>query len=175
MSMNNQNTYQEGRIYEARIIDQDVCTSTDRMQVILTICIQAALRDDPTPEASTEECPEGEREVWITLDPNDQDRLRMALNNLERLGFHDEDINRLHPEHEHCFSLIGRVIHVRMKVKDGFEYWNLASPKARRVPVGALSKVTDPIKEKIGALKRKPNKSSSSRRPSSPEQTSANS
>src|SRR5262245_33051890 len=97
------NPYEEGRIYKGSIVDQTVCTRErgggDDVQIALSVQITARLKDDNNPGGGTEECASHERQVTITLPTNDQERLRMAVRDVARLGFDHDDVAMLHPEH----------------------------------------------------------------------------
>jgi hypothetical protein len=150
-----------GKVYGARITDQAVKTFPDGnnqvFQLIVTVRILNMLKDDKDPAGETEPCPEEEREVWVKLDPEDPDSLRRASRELERLGFTDDDISRLHPEHPNCFRLVDRQVFVRCRMWDGKTYWNFAWPQQRPVPVPmtTLQQVASGLKEKMAAARTK--------------------
>jgi hypothetical protein len=147
--------YEEGNVYKGSITDQTVCTRERdgevEVQIPFTVRITARLKDENNPGDGSEECPQHERQVLITIVENDADRLRMALRDLERLGFADDDISRLHPEHPQFVSLVGREVHVRLKVVDDREYWNFAWPREKPKPasLGTLQAIAGGLKDKI--------------------------
>ena len=87
----------------------------------------------------------------MTIVPDDDDRLRMTLRDLERLGFMDNDLSRLHPEHPECFSLIEKDVYVRCKSVGDRSYWNLAWPahRAMPVPLADLRQSTTSLQAKV--------------------------
>src|SRR5262245_26504406 len=120
MDTNSNAPYEVGMVYRARITDQMLSLSHDgEPQVVLGIKIQARLKNDKNPSDGTEECPQLEREVRITIVEDDDDRLCMAIRDLERLGFSGDDVTRLHPDHPDCFSLLDKDVYVRMKEGNG--------------------------------------------------------
>ena len=128
--------YEEGMVYSAKITDQMLSHSrNEEPQVVLGIKIHARLKNAKNPSDGTEDCPQLEREVRITIEQDDYDRLCMAIRDLERLGFSDNDISRLHPDHPECFSLLDKDVYVRMKEVNGSEYWNLAWVREKPKPV----------------------------------------
>src|SRR5689334_22780898 len=91
---------EEGKLYRARIIDQIVTRSVlGYPQVLLTVVMTGCLRSAANLADGIDDCPPLERAVHITLNKDDPDRLAWAIRDLERLGFTDDDISRLHPDH----------------------------------------------------------------------------
>jgi hypothetical protein len=123
----------------------------------LTTKILARLKNNKNPGDGTEPCPELERDVRITFAEDDYDRLRMAVRQLEQLGFADDDISRLHPDHpSHC-SFLNKDVYVRMKVFNDNEYWNLAWPR-EKAKAGAIEEVKQGaanLQPKIAEAKRR--------------------
>jgi hypothetical protein len=158
MDANNGAVYQDGKVYQAQIIDQ-VVTKTNsevpQVALVLQVKIKAKLKNDKNPGDGTEACPQLEREVRITFVEDDYDRLRMAVQNLERLGFADDDISRLHPEHPGFFSLLEKEVYVRKKTVNDTEYWNLAWPreKPKAVAIGELQAEATSLKDRIAGAK----------------------
>jgi len=158
--MDNQVTvYEEGKGYQAKIVDQLLTKSNNdlSLQLILTIKILAMLKNAKSPADGTEECPQLEREAWITFPEDNDKRLYYATRDLERLGFSDPDLSKLHPEHLEFVSLVDKVVNVTMKTIDGLEYWNLAWPREKPTPLalGELQKTTNLLKDKIPVAKKK--------------------
>lgn len=120
---------QEGRIYQGLIVDQLLSASKkDEARLILTVKVTGVLKNDKNPADGVEPCGPQECEVWITIPNDDVNRLRMALRDLERLGFADDDISRLHPDHPDFCSLVDEKVHVRCKSVNDLVYWNLCWP-----------------------------------------------
>jgi hypothetical protein len=149
--------YQEGAVYQAEITDQLLTRSRKgEPQLVLTVKIQARLKNEKHAGDGVDPCPEHDREVRITFVQDDYERLQMAIRDLERLDFADDDISRLHPDHPECHKLLNMNVHVRMKVvNDNTEYWNLAWPreKARPVAIGELQAEATSLKDKIAEAK----------------------
>src|SRR5262249_26994751 len=140
--------YEDGQVFKAKVIDQMLSKNHDEEpQLVLTVKILAKLKDPRNPADGTEECPQLEREVRVTFVAEDEDRLRMAVRDLDGLGYTDDDISRLHPDHPDHFSLLGMEVHVRMKDVGEFQYWNLAWPRERPRPVAV-----DELKSKAASL-----------------------
>jgi hypothetical protein len=144
-------------IFKARVIDQMVTTRQGDPRIILTIKVLGKLRNVQDPTEGVDECPPSECDVWITLPHNNEERLGMAMRDLERLGFAGDDISRLHPDHPDAFRLLDKDVHVRRKVVGDVEYWNLAWPREKPKPVGVaeMQQAAAPLKAKISALRRK--------------------
>src|SRR5262249_19201066 len=122
-------SYEQDRIYVAVVIDQLLTrNANDEAQLVLTARILARLKNEKNIADGTEPCPPGECEVRINF-PDDDRRLGFAIRDLERLGFPGNDISRLDPDHPDFFSLVGKEIHVRMKIVADRPYWNLAWPR----------------------------------------------
>jgi hypothetical protein len=150
--------YEEGLIYRARITDQMLSLSRDEEpQLILTVKILSQLKNDKNLSDGTEECPQLEREVRITIVEDDYERLAMALRDLERLGFTGDDVTRLHPDHPECFSLLDKEVFVRMKEVNGNEYWNLAwvREKPKPVAIEALTAKAPTLEANIAAARQR--------------------
>jgi hypothetical protein len=106
-----------------------------------------------------------EREVWITFPANDENRLRIAISHMERLGFTDDDISRLHPEHPDCNRLVEKEIYVRHKLVGDREYWNLAWPREMS-GLDQTKEIAALVKTKIAALRQKGQKNETGKAPS---------
>jgi hypothetical protein len=150
--------YKEGIVYRAKIIDQIVSLSHNgEPQLVLTTKIQARLKNAKNPADGTEECPQLEREVRITLVQDDYERLTMAIRDLERLDFTGDDVMRLHPDHPECFSLLDKEVYIRMKEANGSEYWNLAGVREKPKPVAieALKAKAPELEANIAAARQR--------------------
>jgi hypothetical protein len=146
-------TQQENRVYKATIIDQTmVTTEQGDTRVILTVRRTAKLKDGRDSAAGNEPCTPKEVEVWITLAADKETQFRIALDNLERLGFQDEDVTRLHPDHPEAFHLVNKEVYVRCKVVGDQEYWNLAWPR-EKISLDQLQQAAGPLNAKIAALR----------------------
>src|SRR5262249_28967934 len=118
-----------GNVYKATIIDQLLARSPrGELQLVLTVKITAKLRDGKKPSEGHDECPPQEQEVLITF-AEDKGRLHMALRDLERLGFSDSDVSKLHPDHDEFVSFVGREVHVRQRWHNDLPYWNFVWPR----------------------------------------------
>jgi hypothetical protein len=155
MSITRSSLYEVGQVYRGGITDQVLARSArDEVQLILTVSLTGKLKNEKDPGEGTEPCPLTEREVRITFIDDDGQRLRMAVRDLERLGYDDDDVSRLAPDHPRCFGLLNRQVHVRMRVVQNAEYWNLAWP--REVLRGdELKGAAASLQSRIEALKQK--------------------
>jgi hypothetical protein len=154
----NNSVYEDGQVYKAKVIDQLVTRNDNQEpQLVLGIKISAKLKNNKNPSDGSEECQQLEREVRITIVEDDYDRLRMAVRDLERLGFADDDITRLHPEHPEHYSLLDKEVHARMKTVNETEYWNFAWPREKPKPMAAedWEKAAASLKEKIAQVKQR--------------------
>jgi len=140
-------------VFKAKIIDQMVAVTTEGdTRVILTVRVHAQLKDAQDLASGAEPCPAKEHDVWLNIPSDDEPRLRMALRDLERLDFNDDDVSRLHPEHAETVSLVGKEVHVRCKVSGDYAYWNLVWPREKPKAVSVAefqqktSKLTDAIR-----------------------------
>src|SRR5205814_2035779 len=142
--------HEEGKVYKATITDQYLSKNfKEETQVIFAINILAKLKNEKNPADGTEECPQHEREVRITIVPDDPERLRMAVRDLERLGFTHDDISRLHPDHPDCFRLVNQPVYARCRVVNDVEYWNFAWPREKSKPlaVGEVQQVARSLQD----------------------------
>src|SRR5262249_14491812 len=111
------------------VIDQALAKSANReAQLLLTVRIQARLKNERNRADGAEPCLQAEREVRVTFAEDDEQRLRMAVRDFERLGFPADDISLLHPEHPDHVSLLRKEVHVRKRVVADNEYWNFCWP-----------------------------------------------
>jgi hypothetical protein len=144
-------------VFCAQIIDQGMASTADGdLQLVLTVRIHCELNDPQDVSAGVKECAPLEREVKLTFIADNDNRLRMAVRDLDRLGFSGDDICQLHPDHPQTHSLSGRNIHVRRKIVNGVEYFNLAWPGEKPGPV-AVDELQDKAKElasRIAAVRR---------------------
>lgn len=153
--------FEEGKIYAAEVVDQIVTTTTDDLpQVIVTVCITGRLRSERNPAAGTDPCTRSEVEVKVTFAP---DRVEWATRDLESLGFDDTDISRLHPDHPEHASLLGREVHVRMKVVGDRQFWNLVRLR-QPTPIAALRQAAQGLADSIAAVKERAKSGGSNKR-----------
>jgi hypothetical protein len=151
----NSDAYEDGKAYKAKVVDQMLSINAKgEAVVILTVRVLAKLANDRNPGDGTVPCTQRERQVWIALGADD-DRLRMAIRDLEKLGVVDDDISRLHPEHPDFFSLLEKEVCVRMKVINDLEYWNLAWPREKPKPVAveAVQQAAESLRGRIAAAR----------------------
>jgi hypothetical protein len=152
---NGESATQSVKVCQGQIIDQMVTAiAQDDMRVVLTVRVTSELNDPQDQAAGREPCTPKEVEVWLNLAASDEKRLRMTLRDLERLGFADDDLSKLHPDHPQFCSLVGKDVHVRCKVLNGIEYWNLAWPLVK-VSLDKLQEAAAPLKARIAALRNK--------------------
>jgi hypothetical protein len=145
----------DGPVYKGMVIDQTIVTTEQGdTRVILTVKHTARLKDSRDLAAGSDSCSPTECEVWITLAADNDKQLRMALRALERLGFADDDVSRLHADHPEGVSLVNTEVHVRAKVVDEVEYWNLVWPRAR-ASLDTTRQAAAQLKDKIAALRAK--------------------
>jgi hypothetical protein len=78
----------------------------------------------------------------------------MAVRDLERLGFPGDDISLLHPEHPEHVSLLGKEVHVRMRVVADNEYWNFCWPP-KALGGEELKSAAASLRVRIAAAKQK--------------------
>jgi hypothetical protein len=159
--MSSESNRDKAPVYRAVIIDQAVKIidqadkTTEEARIILTVKRLLKLMNPEDPEEGTEACEQGEHEVWITIVGDDVGRLHMALRDLERLGFTDDDISRLHPEHPECFRLVDKHVYIRPATVGDVTYWNIAwpRPKPKAVGVADLQNLAASLKAKIAAVR----------------------
>jgi hypothetical protein len=150
-----------GGLYAGEITDQFLAPGkSGEVQLILTVKVTAVVKDVKAPTESAVPCPHQEVEVWLSFSETAEDRLRMSLRDLERLGFMEEDLLKLHPDHPECRLLVGAKVHVKSKVTGTLTYWNLAWPRERPKPVaiGAIKGATDALAARILAIRAKKGK-----------------
>lgn len=118
--------FQDGAVFHGMVCDQILSRNrNDELQLVLTVKIEARLRDERNPRGDTEKIAAFERDVFLTF--SDDPRLRgITESNLKRLGFEESDVLKLHPDHPDFLSLLGKEVHVRCRVKGESVYWNLA-------------------------------------------------
>ena len=145
--------FTEGSVFCAKIIDQMVANNRDGdPQLVVTFKLEAQLKNPKRMEDGTVECSQLERDLRITMVGSDDNRLEMAVRDLDRLGFTGEDISQLHPDHPECVSLIGKEVFVRCKMVNDTEFWNLAwvRQKPQAVNIDALAAPAAMLKAKLG-------------------------
>jgi hypothetical protein len=154
-STNSAAPYEEGKIYLATIIDQGLARSVNReTQLLLTVRIRARLKNERNRADGAEACLEAERELRVTFAEDDEQRLRMAVRDLERLNFPGDDISLLDPEHPQHVSLLGKEVHVRMRVVADNEYWNFSwPPEALRGE--ELQRAAASLRDRIAAVRQR--------------------
>jgi hypothetical protein len=126
--------------------------SSSPFQTIAVPSSLGKLVDPRDRSAGTVPCPAEECEVWITLALDNDTQLRIALENLKKLGVAEEDIARLHPEHPEPISLVGKKVCVRIKNAGGNDYWNLAWPR-EKLSMGTLSQAVSTVQAKLAAAR----------------------
>ena len=145
----------DNSVYAATILDQTLVDGTRRGTcVILTVSIAGQLRDHRNPAAGTIASQPEEREIWISLPDDDDERLAWGLRDLERLGFDGNDIGRLHPDDPDAVLFKGKQIFVRKRVVGGREFVNLYWPR-QRADLGTIKSRSEPLNAKITALRAK--------------------
>jgi hypothetical protein len=170
---------EENHVYFGHIVDQTVQMVKGDPCVILTIKPHERLRDPHDPSAGTEPCERQECDVRITLSADDDNRLRIAIRDLDRLGYWaqaGDDHTRLHPDHPDVIRLIGKLVYVRAKVIGRLTFWNLVWPqeKPKPIAVGDLQRAAPSLHARIAAArangKTNASKSKTSPAPDSPPQ-----
>lgn len=124
----------EKATHAARVTKQDFVYGKDDVPtLILSAQLIGQLANDRKPEAGHLPCPQVEVEVRMTFPHDQEDKLKYAMNDLERLGFTDDDLELLNPANKKHRSFIGETIYVAPKtsVYNDREqtFWNLRSPK----------------------------------------------
>ncbi len=147
--------YDPDELYSGEVIDQ--LLTTDRrgvVQLVLTVSVTGRVKDAKDPAGTAVPCPAEEVEVWLTFAESD-DRLDIPLRHLEKLGYPDVDLARLHPGHAGCHLLTGVKVYVRPKEIKGLTYWNLAWPreKPKAVGLGAIQDATKGLAAKLAAAR----------------------
>jgi hypothetical protein len=147
--------YDERDVYMARVIDQMLARSANgETQLIVTVQLVAKLRNPKNAAEGTVPCPPAELDVRLNFPETEEDRLARTLRELERLGFADDDVSRLHPDHREFVNLAGTEVHVRMHLFGGLEYWNLYWPPSKLG--GTEAKVAaESLRGRIAAARKK--------------------
>ncbi|MEQ8667533.1 MAG: hypothetical protein RIC12_00075 [Pirellulales bacterium] len=149
--------HENGTVFEATICDQFVKRNwDDELQVVFTVKITGKLSEDGDETDRVEPVKAFERDVYITLS-KDVQKLRIALDHLEKLGFADSDISKLHPDHAQFLSLIDKAVLVRCRVKGDKTYWNFAWPRqpAKPVALGETQTAAADLQKRIETLQSK--------------------
>lgn len=159
--------YEDGAVYQAAITDQMVTRNKNgELQVVFTTRISAKVRDGLSQVDDPEPIEAFERDVFLTLS-DDNEKLRMAMDHLDRLGFHEADISKLHPDHSEFVSFVGRQVYVRCRAKGDAAYFNFAWPRWRPAPAGLdeTRKTAATLQAKIEEIQRKAGTVAADRRP----------
>ena len=120
------NVIENGAVYQAKIVDQIVSRNRhDELQVVFTTEVSGKLTNERDPNCPVESVGTFERDVYLTFSGEEQ-RLRMALDHLKRLGFDESDVVKLHPDHPESVSMVGKEVRVRPKIIADVAYWNFA-------------------------------------------------
>jgi hypothetical protein len=139
-------------VYRGTICDQTVRTNSNHeLQVVLTVTVDAAVHSDQSGNAVTDPVDPVDRYVYLTISSN-EDRLRIAMQQLSRLGFNHDDLARLHPDHEEFQSLVGREVFVVPRTSGERTYWNLWWPRSKAVDVQRIRELQQPLQSKIAAI-----------------------
>jgi hypothetical protein len=161
--MATEHSQESGGLYGGEVTDQLLATGkAGEIQLILTVKVTAVVKDEKAPSESAVPCLPQEAEVWLNFSETEEDRLRMSLRHLERLGFVDADLSKLHPEHPQCHLLVGARVHLRPRVIGDLTYWNLAWPRERpkQVAIGAIKGATEALAAHINAIRARKTKAS---------------
>lgn len=149
--------HEDGAIYRATICDQTMTKNLDGdPQVVFTTRIDGKVRSGVNEDGQVDPIDVFERDVYLTFSKDEQ-KLRIAVNQLERLGFDDTNVAKLHPEHPEFFSVVNQAVYVRCRVKGDATYWNLAWPRRRAKVVGLedMQTVAAGLQEEILNLRSK--------------------
>jgi hypothetical protein len=148
------NELKPAAVFCGTIADQfPAATENGDLHIILSVEVTGKLRDPSDHAAGVDECPCVEREVRLTItrDESGDMRTRIAVENLERLGVSVSEVSRLHPDHPNAINLIGKLVCVRPRERDGVVFWNLAWPRQRlkSVTLDGLSERVDELAARI--------------------------
>jgi hypothetical protein len=164
--------YDEHDVYHAVITAQTFLVAylheTPIMRLALSIKVLGGRQEGGATGARIVKEPPEER-VVVLLFPRAPSLLARTLGELEQLGFDDDDITRLHPDHLDCYTLVGRKVRVRVTLLGGREWWRLVWLPGKVLTLDSLSRLAEPLKTRIAALRGSaPTRDSSNRRRSAP-------
>ena len=151
--------FEDGAYYVGKIVDQAVTQDkNDYLKLIVGVALEGKLSDKFNPDGGVDpvaqvKTPDGEKPPVINVNLNfsaldaTEERRDILVNDLERLGFDNDDIMTLDPEHPEHFSLVGKTVYVTSKISSyngqSSVFWNFRSPK-RYVP-----KIKEEKKEQV--------------------------
>ena len=148
--MNNRADY----VYAGVIVDQALNETADgALQVILTVRLDAKLRDGQDINAGSDPCDPFDVPTIINLALGQY--LDLALANLRRLGFEGDEFDRLHPDHPEAVLLLDRPVHMRKRAKGGAVYWNLVWPR-RQASLGQAQSAAARLKQHLAKADGRP-------------------
>ena len=132
--------FQVGEVYKGKVKEQIFGEGKEGIaQVSLMVNTLGRLTNARNPDSPLAACEATEVEVRLAFDPSRDEGLRIALDQLERLGFSDLDnLDQLHPEHPQHHSFVGQEVHISPKEYKDSLVWNLRFP--RRVSTTAVDK-----------------------------------
>jgi hypothetical protein len=140
--------YEQGGLYVGNIVSQKFVYGRDEIPcLILRVELKRKLHNSRKPELGSAPCPEGFAEVQLQF-VEDEERMQRVIDDLQKLGFHEEEIEKLNPANKNHHSLINAETYVAPTYKEsnGSEicYWNLRFPRAfdeKAIPAKAVSKL----------------------------------
>jgi hypothetical protein len=141
--------------YTAEVIDQALARNGNGdLQLVLTVKLLNRLTNSRSLADGTEPCPSAQHDVLVNFPSDHPERLGWAVRDLERLGFHDDDLQLLHPEHPEFHSLVGQQVHVRCRPSPDGDYWNLTWPR-KPLGVAELAGTAGPLRSQIAEARKK--------------------
>ena len=119
------------------------------LRVVFTVAL--ATQDDANgqPVADDDALP---AEVEVALAFLTETQKRISMEHLDRLGFSDIDLSRLHPDHPDAVILVNVPVRVRPKFIDGRTYWNF-SWQPMRMALDDAQRQAAAIAEDLAALR----------------------
>lgn len=140
--------FTEKRIYKGTVTSQQMRLVKDIPTLMLGVTVIGELLDGYDANSGILRLQDPVTpEVMLRFDPNRPDNMGYSLEDLERMGFDDDDLTKLNPNHEQHVSLIGKDAFVTptYKIQGDREacYWNLRFPKPKdtsSVPIEDVAK-----------------------------------
>jgi hypothetical protein len=119
----------QDQVYSGIIDDQKLVKDSRSGGLRLWLTVAVDLMEGADTGVANRACPPFVRNIPIHLPNGDNERLRRGLEHLHRLGFIDDDLARLHPEHRRFVDLAGQRVYARINCENGQVYWNLFWPR----------------------------------------------
>jgi hypothetical protein len=107
--------------------------------------LEGMLVDLRNPDSGILKAPDAEVEVRLRFDENNSQFMEYSINDLDGLGFHDEDLSKLDPSHDDHKSFVGQTVYVtpvyKATAKGSMCFWNFRFPRQYKVESAGADRI----------------------------------